>query len=338
MVLTSVVNAAIGIVGNYWILYLWKEASNVYMQGLHFSFAVGMAVAPLISAPYMKQSSVEASNATSIRLINSYDDSPRVTLPHLFVPYAISSVLLLVSSVICAVVYFYEQSSSFSSSPSTLVDSDQHTLMQVDSCELTGSPGRINSTLAIMIAALFLFSYTGVEANCNTFVVEFFTYLGHGRKVGAYEASLLFASFSITRFACIFTAMKFSSYLMLLVHLLIVNVASVLMLIVSKSSLAVLSIPFVIFGIGTSCIFPTIYSYLNKRLQLSSGLTGFLMAASASANIVVQLLNGHLLQANPMAFVYINIVTALSSLILFNVFHIDSSSVVLATRPSESDS
>lgn len=332
MALISIVNATIGVVGNYWILYIWKEASNVYMQGLHFSFAVGMAVAPLMSAPYMK--SVNHTNSSSIESHNQFDKIPEVTLPHLFIPYAICSFLLLVSSVICAVVYYYEKNSTMSSSPPMLHDYDQDALIQVDSCEITGSPGRVNSTLAIIIAVLFMFSYTGVEGNCNTFVVEFFTYLGHERRTGAYEASLLFASFSISRFFCIFTAMKLSSYTMLLIHLLIVNVASLLMLVLVKSSLVILSIPFVLFGIGSSCIFPTIYAYFNKRLQLSSGLTGILMAASASANIVIQLLNGQLLQANPMAFIYINISTALASLILFNVFHIDSSSVVLATRPS----
>lgn len=37
---------------NAWILEIWQEAANPYMQGMHFSFGLGMALGPLYEGEY----------------------------------------------------------------------------------------------------------------------------------------------------------------------------------------------------------------------------------------------------------------------------------------------
>lgn len=321
MAFISIINGSINLVGTYWIIKLWNEKNNFYMQCLHFSFSVGMALAPLISAPFMRvrpTNATESNHQLYLIIEDEEFDSNAFKLPKLFTPYIVAAGSLVFAFVISMTIYIYGRKHQYSSSSSF----DQNTAgdpvsTQVSRESINQQP---NSIYNVIIASLLLFFYMGTESNCNTFIIEFVTFSGYERKFGAYLASLLLTLYSIFRFISIFTSRKLPAHVMLFMNMSIVILASVLMLFAS-SSLIFLSITFSIFGIGTSSNFPSLYAYLGVKLNMSSKLMGILMASAAAANIVVQLVNGHLLQLYPMTFVYINLSTILASLLLLIHLH-----------------
>lgn len=331
MAIISVINSSIDVVGTYWIVNLWRNKNNLYMQGLHFSFSVGMTITPLMCAPFMRSqarnltqstnTTTELPNFSHEQPGNDSTPEPTIVLPHLFVPYTITSGLLVVSFGFSTLVYIFLRETNRPS----LTSIPQENLVGNENSQTPVLNSTVNSKVAVLLGSLLLFFHMGTEGNCNTFIVEFVTFLGNERKVGAYEASLLLTFYSIFRFISIFTAGKLPVHVMIFLHLTIVLSSAVMMFFLAQSSLMLLSITFATFGIGASSLFPSIYAYLGVHLTMSSKLTGIFVASSASANIFIQLLNGHFLQSHPMSFVYINLFTVTASLITFALLHLERS-------------
>ena len=51
-------SAGIDVAGNVWLLEMWQEGSNPYMQGMHFSYALGSTISPLLCEPFLSPDKV----------------------------------------------------------------------------------------------------------------------------------------------------------------------------------------------------------------------------------------------------------------------------------------
>lgn len=92
MIWSGVANAGIDVATNAWLLEIWQEAANPYMQGLHFSYAFGQTLAPLFVEPFLS-SSYNSSNGSCLTNLTPGKKDSRI-----IIPLGISALFLAMSS------------------------------------------------------------------------------------------------------------------------------------------------------------------------------------------------------------------------------------------------
>ncbi|CAG7825943.1 unnamed protein product, partial [Allacma fusca] len=93
-----------------WVIEIWKDAAGPYIQGQHFSFALGCIFPSLIYAPFLKQSytssaesfAPDSNNGTTIdsnQTLTSMPLDPGSVLSRLYVPCGIIGAVVILGSI-----------------------------------------------------------------------------------------------------------------------------------------------------------------------------------------------------------------------------------------------
>ena len=130
----GLVAAGVEVAVNAWILELWKEDCNIYMQGMHFSMSIGVLIAPTVAAQFLSEpvDNIHQVHHTLNNTLIGSDSSESLTsfdmIGHekllktseqwkkassfndlsqgLLVPYLITTIVLIISSILQAGLYF----------------------------------------------------------------------------------------------------------------------------------------------------------------------------------------------------------------------------------------
>ncbi|XP_052091038.1 sodium-dependent glucose transporter 1-like isoform X2 [Mytilus californianus] len=209
-------------VGNALLIHLLASEVKTYMQILHFMFAFGGIIAPLISAPFLSNDDpVESQsyNRTTWNNTNNYTFFQNTTgsqnVSHInasepfyiqsnlsigtgsdsevYKAYTISAVLTILSALSFIVLYCRSDESTC---PSLKSENEGHKAEKVT--------GRIR-VFGLIILCLIIASYTAMEDTYAGFLVAFTVkYFNWTKARGAFATSVFWTSFAIGRFCGIF--------------------------------------------------------------------------------------------------------------------------------------
>ena len=162
--------------------------------------------------------------------------------------------------------------------------------------------------------------YTGVELNAFSFLPDFVVYssMKLSKSTGAFMTSVMAGAFAVFRGMSILTATKTTSEIMLQTHFCILCIGNVLLTVSGLiSSVTLTWVSIVIMGVGMSCMFPTIYAYLEERIVVTNFLTGIFIFSSAICTVVYPIIVGLTIKKYPMIFAYVNISSLLVCVAVF---------------------
>lgn len=113
---------------NSWLLELWSEAVNPYMQSMHFCYSLGSTLGPLIVRPFLSKVHKNDThvNATATEFESDEGDGDAAT-SRIIIPFAISATLYLIAAAIQIVLFLkikYKQSERGVSSGAGSVESE----------------------------------------------------------------------------------------------------------------------------------------------------------------------------------------------------------------------
>ena len=330
--------AGLDVAGNAWILEIWQEGANPYMQGLHFSYAIGMTIAPLIAEPYLspevrRQNAtiISVDNGTTAEFFNLTNATSAADViaseSRIAIPFAICSLSLTLAAILLFTLYFtspYTESlrtasqAKIISSGRHLADRDEEAsnLIPVE------TPKEYFFKIVILGSCLLCF-YCGIELNTFTFLQDFVVYsdLRLTKSTGAYMLSVLSATFAACRGISIFVATRVKTTHMLYTNMLLIGTGNVILLIFGNSNEQLLWLGLIIIGIGCSCVFPGIYSFLEERINVTNSVCGCFMFTSSIATTTNPILVGYFIESMPMIFVYINVVSLVICIFIFMALH-----------------
>ena len=329
--------AGMDVAGNAWILEIWQEVANPYMQGMHFCYAVGMTIAPLIAEPFLSpdivrenRSVIAVDNGTAVAFFNlTKADAVADAISrqsHIAVPYSICAVTLFAAAALLFTLYVKtpylhptRTVSQAKASARGLVSAANDENVNLIALE---TPRNYYVSVILLGSALLCF-YSGIEMNTFTFLPDFVVYvdLHLSKAKAAFMTSLLSAAFACSRGISIFVATRFKPMNMLYTNLVLIGVGNGLMLTFANSSEHMLWLSLVIMGFGYSCVFPGIYSFLEERINVTNTLCGLFMFASSIATTINPIILGYYIETNPLIFVYINLISLVTCLAVFVGLH-----------------
>ena len=330
--------AGLDVAGNAWMLEIWQEGANPYMQGLHFSYAIGMTVGPLIAEPFLSpeirrenSTIISVDNGTTAEFFNLTNATSVADIINaeskIEIPFAICSLALCLSAVLLFVLYFTSPYTETlrSASQAKVTSSGRH---MVDKDEEQSNLIPVETSKEyfykiIVLGSMLLCFYSGIELNTFTFLPDFVIYsdLRLTKSKGAYMLSVLSAVFACCRGISIIVATRVKTSHMLYTNMLLIGIGNAILLFFGNSSEQWTWIGLIVMGIGYSCVFPGIYAFLEERINVTNSVCGCFMFASSIATTTNPILIGYFIETSPMIFVYINVVSLVVCLLIFIGLH-----------------
>uniref|UniRef100_A0A8C0ZZ95 Sodium-dependent glucose transporter 1 n=2 Tax=Castor canadensis TaxID=51338 RepID=A0A8C0ZZ95_CASCN len=276
-VMMSVIGVSFGILdtgGNVLILVIWGDKGAPYMQALHFSFALGAFLAPLLAKLALGTTTVSAENHTEIGFLPSAlnrsseaDSGSLFGVPddmNLLWAYASVGAYILVVSVFLFALFF-KKSSRQKKSTASAQDYRR---------------AKYHKALLCLLFLYFLF-YVGGEVTYGSYIFSFATtHVGMNEKEAAGLNSIFWGTFAACRGLAIFFAACLQPGTMIVVSNVGSLTSSLFLVLFDKSPLC-LWIASSVYGASLATMFPSGISWIEQYTTINGKSAAFLMIGAA---------------------------------------------------------
>ena len=323
--------------GNILLLRLWEEKSGPYMQALHFSFAVGTFVAPLLAEPFITQNAIPdiptshycnpqpddttntTTNCTSINdtlmsnCTDSTDNSDFFSSIQFGLAYWISSFGMLLVAI--PLIYFTACTKRRHPRLYQQIIAQKENVVATDkrrTAKANVKHYKMFWIFLVVICAVILFFYIGVEVTFGSFVFTFaVTYkeLCFSKSKAALLNAVYWGSFTVGRLGGIGIAMLKVSTTIMLVSDFVGCMCAVLLVTILRKSDVVIWIGTALLGFAIASIFPSMLLWIDEHLEVTGKVTAVLVNGAALGDMVLLLTVGLLItNVNPEFFLYLTLV------------------------------
>lgn len=315
--LMSSVGVSMGVLdtgGNVLILNTWGEQAGPHMQALHFSFAAGAFVSPIIAKLLFGQSSdngtiymplMSGHTSKAIGAILPFSHPKSITLTSMWAYIVIGAFALLVS-----LIFFILYSCSPSTSNWANTSSGKQSFSK-------------HHSILIFLLSLFFFFYVGSEVAYGSFIFTYAKdYAGMDQAWAAGLNSLFWGTFAAGRGLAIFFAACLSPGTLILLSLVGTTVSSLLLLLFSQNN-PMLWMCTALYGVSMSTTFPSGISWVEQYTTVTGCSAAVFVVGAALGEMVLPSLLGFLLghvQNQPL-LMYLALGTSTFTSILFPVMY-----------------
>ncbi|XP_069867163.1 sodium-dependent glucose transporter 1C-like [Dipodomys merriami] len=313
-----VFGASIGVLdtgGNVLILALWGDKSPPHMQALHFSFALGAFLAPLL-AKLALGPTVSADNHTepdflsaALNASSEAASDPLLAAPHdmnlLWAYASIGTYILIVSLLFFAL--FCMKSSRQGKSKASAQQSRRAQYHKALLCLLF----------------LFFFFYVGAEVTYGSYIFSFATtHVGMDEREAAGLNSIFWGTFAACRGLAIFFAACLRPATMIVLSN-VGSLASCLFLVLFDSSPLCLWIATSVYGASMATTFPSGVSWIEQYTTISGKSAAFFVIGASLGDMAIPAVIGVLQGQYPdlPVLMYTCLGSAIFTAILFPVMY-----------------
>lgn len=281
---------------------IWSKSqykSDPFVHGLHFSFALGALISPLIAAQFLVQRQVDM-------VVEHYNG--RVDIP-----YFIVSGLCLLSSSIIGMFHFGSQESNLETkSPSGNNEKISRTL------------GHQNlRTFSILTSlSLFFFVYVGLEVGYGSFVSTFgvlSSSLSLSRSQSALISTSFWSGIATMRFIACFITLRVPPLGLMTLNFILTTASSAMLLIWGQASVLWLAWLSAILGLGLATVFATTFTWLEKFMVITNRMGALFSIAGSIGADVFPLILGQIIAKDPIYFQIIIFGSVTACILLFSL-------------------
>ncbi|KAI4802205.1 hypothetical protein KUCAC02_014711 [Chaenocephalus aceratus] len=314
-------------VGNVLILDTWGEQAGPHMQALHFSFAAGAFVSPIIAKLLFGSDSNSSAGvlAADSSLPVPAEQVTRAPAAHTLIRYVHSSTLKPMWSYIVIGSFIFLISLLF------FILSCRSSSSREKARKTSGEPLLAkHHTALIALLFFFFFAYVGAEDAYGTFIFTFAKDYAHMHQSQAAGLNALFwAAFAACRGLAIFFAACMYPGTMILLSLVGSTLSSLLLCLFSREQVAVWACTG-LYGASMATIFPSGISWLEQYTTVTGHTAAVFVMGAALGEMVLSAILGFLLGQFPEQplLMYLSLITATFTSILFPVMY------KLASAPS----
>ncbi|XP_006879217.1 PREDICTED: sodium-dependent glucose transporter 1-like [Elephantulus edwardii] len=311
--------AAVGVLdtgGNVLILAVWGDKGAPHLQALHFSFAFGAFVAPLL-AKLALGTSVSAKNHTEIDFHNysalnqsSQADSESIfgipeNIDLLWAYALIGTYIFVIALFFCAM--FFKKSSK-----------------RENGKEFTERSKRAKYHKALLcLLFMFFFFYVGAEITYGSYVFTFATtYVGMKESEAAVLNSVFWGTFAACRGLAIFFATCLQPGTMIVLSN-IGSLASTLVLVLFDRNPVCLWVATAVFGASLATTFPSGISWLEQYTTIDGKSAAFFVVGASLGDMAIPAVIGILQEKYPdlPVVLYTCLASAIATTVLFPVLY-----------------
>lgn len=310
--------------GTVLVLQLWGGSSGSYLQAVHFFFAVGAMLAPILANPFIKDFNNTELTLDSGAFLHNASKAPNYDLkanetmpdeagfPEVAYVYIISGVYcFMISLIFCYFAVF---------SKSLLKMSEQQNTIEAE-----GIRFRMQ-----MISMLFIFFalYVGMEVCFGIYIFTFSSlHLQYSKEQASALNTVFWGGFCIGRFFAIFAAKVLSITSLFQLDLVGGVFFSIALLFIVQFNWAYELALVATGGFGTfiACIFPSGIAWGEQYITINGRMASVLVVGGALGEMLFPFLVGLTIESAPRTFIYIITGTSGASAILYIMMQVFAS-------------
>jgi FHS family Na+ dependent glucose MFS transporter 1 len=302
--------------GNVLILAIWGDKGAPHMQALHFSFALGAFLAPLLAKLALGTTTVSAENHTEIGFLPSAlnrsseaDSGSLFGVPddmNLLWAYASVGAYILVVSVFLFALFFKKSSRQKKSTASAQ----------------EYRRAKYHKALLCLLF-LFFFFYVGAEITYGSYIFSFATtHVGMDEKEAAGLNSIFWGTFAACRGLAIFFAACLQPGTMIVVSNVGSLTSSLFLVLFDKSPLC-LWIASSVYGASMATTFPSGISWIEQYTTITGKSAAFFVIGACLGEMAIPAVIGILQGRYPdlPVVLYTCLGSAVFTAVLFPVLH-----------------
>jgi hypothetical protein len=285
-----------------WLIEIWKEKCNPFLQLTQSAFGVGLIITPLISKPFVFGNQDQETNqgynisTTEVPSIfhQEYSDSNNIVSVEerkssLTWPFLIMGSVQLMAGVLhltfllCKKYEYVPDNQELVSEKSketsnvTSQDLIENSVLRKSPVKLFDNPGSPYK-LIVCLAALCIATYNSSVMGHFQFGPTFSQYIP--LELSASDAALIHSYFSITftigRGLCVFISLKLKPQTMLSVNFVLLLAAN-LALMFSGDSRILLILGNVLIGLGCASFWPSFFAFVQQYMTYTDKLGAFIV-------------------------------------------------------------
>lgn len=321
-----------------------EKSARSFMQTLHFTFAIGGILSPIVTAPFLMSSQTMEDNMTHLEnttsmqnllmhgeasvtlkqneihytdnpidmvIIHNRDNQTGFEFQHtskLYQAYLISTGLCITAAIPFIILSFHKRTESHVNQESKGEERLQRNLPFVLKC------------LILVLMCCFLGTDNGIE---DAYFGFFTTYTvkeyGWSKKRGSYAASVYWTAYAFGRFSAIFIVPYFKPSTLLRIYskLLVISVTGLFICTIFTFHIGVWIFSPII-GFAVSVFFPSIFLWTEEDFVPVTGrVASLLMFSAALGSMINPIIIGYLMDRfTPKCFVYITFGQSMALLLM----------------------
>ncbi|XP_059085443.1 sodium-dependent glucose transporter 1-like [Tigriopus californicus] len=292
---------ALDAVGTVLCLNIWSGSqykSDPFVHSLHFSFALGALLSPLIAAQFLSERFADSA-------LQPYNGKVHI-------PYLIMSGLCLISALINVPFHFDTQNSH----PEKETTNGKN--------EPTSSPtfgyGNWRSFSMLTSLCLFFFVYVGLEVGYGSFVSTFGVLslsLSLSRSQSALVSTFFWSGIALMRLLACFITLRIPPMGLMGMNLILTVTASGMLVIWGQTSAQWLACISAILGLGLATVFATTFTWLGKMMVITNRMGAMFSIAGSIGADIFPLIFGQIIGLDPSYFQFLIFGSVMACLLLF---------------------
>lgn len=327
--LAGIGGAGLDVALNAWLLAIWREKSGSLMLALHFCYAVGTSLSPILTEPFLsnKNSSIiSAPNQT----FNSSDFGRGVkefsaSDSQIQIPLWIAGALYAMLIVLLIIFHFV---SPYNEKNEKLQEQEEKDLD-------TSSFSPRLSKLILAIASLILMFDVGTEISTFDYNTVFVVRNGFDQHKAAFISSVKSISFTVSRAVAAIAALKVPVRIILYISIIINTIGNFMLLystslptqspVINEELLAkematkemMIWLGFAFIGFGFGPLYPAVLSYVQNFIKLTTFICGLFVFIGAWSSILNFLVVGKFIEQYVNVLTYFNLISITGVAVLF---------------------
>lgn len=320
-------------VANSELLSLFGNKAGPYMQAMHFAFAVGGIVSPLVMAPFLaveNNADYGYPNTTSqytktnvSKYVDIYSNNRSIMLQNLsnvvfnqktskvYIPYSISGILAFTSAL--SFIFVYLKSRRLFRNKTVR----QKTIRNVR--QLT----RFTKLFILFIFSIIFLLYTAMEDTVGAFVTTFCVeQMGMTKTEGSYVTSFFWSFFAFGRLTGILAGKLLRSIPLVAIYSTSLMLSFVLLALAPFiNSQATVWVSTAFTGLAMSILFPVLFTWTEEDFLLVNGkIASLFIVMSTAGSIASPAALGYLIEeVSSMWYAYILLGESIGVVIFFAI-------------------
>lgn len=322
---------------------IWGKDVGPYMQTIHFAYAIGGVISPIISRPFLTPREQNMANTTTMNntaykynvVITSkiitdenyttvYDAVINRTYDHdmasfnidkqttkVYYAYIIVAIVVMLSAFPFIARYFLDNK----------IQSDGNKTNSTDLDRLDNTMSFIKKLLAFLLLGMFFFAYTSVQDCVSNLLMTFVVkHLNFTKSDGSLITALFWGSFASFRFFGVFIACWISPGKLLLFDYLFLILGLLGLLFGSLTkTIVVVWISVAAIGSAESTLFPTMFTWTEKNIFPVSGrVSSFFLIMASAGGMAHPITVGYLMEnVSAMLFCYVMVGETIVSFLVY---------------------
>lgn len=296
-----------------YLLKVWGEDADPFLQALQFAFGLGSLIAPLIAEPFL----------------NNHNGD--ILKGSLIYPFLSLAGMITVNALFFFAVW-YKFPDSEEPASVTCIQASSVPKKDVKPGATDRKASEFSSLLirnearkrkwesvSTKLVFLFMHIYLGVEIAIGTLILTFAVQsdLHLTEDTGALLTSLFWGMFTATKVAAVISVQKIGAEWTIILSLVVMMISNILLLPFCQTSETMLTIGVSLMGIGISSIYGCIFAFLDQYMVVSSGLALKIVVSATLGEVTFPAFISLFIDSYPMILMWVSLFCTIAMSVIF---------------------